>query len=614
VAARCCTRVSESTVIGPEQLAQALDRIHPRDRELLSLSLQRRVPDEALARLYDCASTDVARRRARAIARLADEMELQRGEDLGAVLKALLEPETWTATAASVGEEFAVEAGGTRLTPVPPPDDAEIVATGPTLAPVPAAPAGTPPGEADAPAKESAPPGEGSAAEAAAGPTEAAPAPDAAPAPPDAAPAPPDAAPAAADAAPAPPDAGPAPPESAHAPPDAGPAPPDAAPPRDAAPDQAAPPGEAAPPLEAAPAGGPPAGAPPEVAPSAAAPPEVAPPPGSPPAAAPPPAAPPAGRPPLAAPPPPATDSGNGRPQVAEPAGAPAIPASTEPILDMLSGRERDVPDPPRRAVPLALLGLSVASLVGAAGVVGATQFGETNRVIQVPSSGDDGDDNTRHFLPEEGGPLAVPFPSDPRTVSCYSTAYLPQSTTLYREPGGRKRMRITAKTEWGSPRVLGVLKQQGGWLGVQAAELRNGEIAWVRRGRAQVDCVRWSLHADLSKRTLFVRRDGRTVRKMKVAIGRPENPTPKGRFTVTDKLRVTDRDSVYGCCVLALSGHQTDLPAYWPGGDRLAVHATSDVSSIGRPVSLGCLRTPAARARWLIETVPLGSPMFIRA
>ncbi|MGH2821738.1 MAG: hypothetical protein ACRDLY_01725, partial [Thermoleophilaceae bacterium] len=50
----------EFIVIRPEQLAQALDRIHPRDRELLSLSLRRRVPDEALARLYECESTDVA--------------------------------------------------------------------------------------------------------------------------------------------------------------------------------------------------------------------------------------------------------------------------------------------------------------------------------------------------------------------------------------------------------------------------------------------------------------------------------------------------------------------------------------------------------------------------
>jgi L,D-transpeptidase catalytic domain len=460
-------------VISPEQLAQALERIHPRDRELLALSLRRRVPDEALAQLYECESTEVARRRARAIERLADEMDLQRGEDLGAVLKALLEPETWSAVSTPVGEEFAVKAGGTRLTPVPPPEDAEVRANGPTLAPVPAAePAAPAPG---APALQQA----DSAAPASAEPASGGPAAHGAAAEPDAPPS-----------------------------------------------------GEAAPPQH---------------------------------------------------------------------------------VLEMLAAREREVPDPPRRAVPLALFGLGIASLVGAAGIVGATQFGETNQVIAPTVDGGGGDD-TRHFIPAPGGPLAAPFPTEPRAISCYSTAYVPKPTVLYREPGGRKRLRITAKTEWGSPRVLGVVEQRGGWLGVQAAELRNREIAWVRRREARVDCVNWSLHADLSKRMLFVRRDGRTVRKMRVAIGRRSNPTPKGRFTVTDKLRVTDPDSAYGCCVLALSGHQTDLPDYWPGGDRLAVHATSEESTIGDPVSLGCLRTVSTRARWLIETVPLGAPMFIRA
>ena len=48
------------------------------------------------------------------------------------------------------------------------------------------------------------------------------------------------------------------------------------------------------------------------------------------------------------------------------------------------------------------------------------------------------------------------------------------------------------------------------------------------------------------------------------------------GRFAVTDKLRTEDRaDSPYGCCALALTGHQTKLVPGWPGGDRLAIHGT---------------------------------------
>ena len=82
----------------------------------------------------------------------------------------------------------------------------------------------------------------------------------------------------------------------------------------------------------------------------------------------------------------------------------------------------------------------------------------------------------------------------------------------------------------------------------------------------------------------------------------------------MTDKLRVNDPASPYGCCVLALTGHQTKLPADWPGGDRLAIHAAKDPSSIGRAVSLGCMRVRSAEARWLLRVVPLGTPIFIRS
>jgi lipoprotein-anchoring transpeptidase ErfK/SrfK len=69
-----------------------------------------------------------------------------------------------------------------------------------------------------------------------------------------------------------------------------------------------------------------------------------------------------------------------------------------------------------------------------------------------------------------------------------------------------------------------------------------------------------------------------------------------------------------YGCCAVALSGHQTSLPAGWGGGDRLAVHGTSEPWTVGQPASLGCLRAADADIRWLLRRVPLGAPVFIRA
>ena len=103
-------------------------------------------------------------------------------------------------------------------------------------------------------------------------------------------------------------------------------------------------------------------------------------------------------------------------------------------------------------------------------------------------------------------------------------------------------------------------------------------------------------------------------MRRFVIAVGRPGNSTPRGRFSVTDKLRVTDPGSPYGCCVLALSGHQNHLPPSWPGGDRLAVHATKELTSLGKAASLGCMRVTSAQARWLIKTIPLGTPLFVKA
>lgn len=297
-------------------------------------------------------------------------------------------------------------------------------------------------------------------------------------------------------------------------------------------------------------------------------------------------------------------------------------------VLEALVG---PTTEPEGRRAPhlaVALAGIGIAALIGAAALASGflSGDGDAEGTQRATGGGPSG------FVPDGDAPQEPPFPAEreqsaaesdqsrrpaerqrAREATCYSTAYVRRAVTLYRSPGGPPRIRLSARTTWKSPRVLGVVRRRSDWIAVQAPELRNGEVGWLPAEQAQLDCVRWSLHADLSKRRLPVRKDGRTVRRYAVAVGAPEHPTPRGRFSVTDKLRVTD-GSPYGCCVLALTGHQLRLPAGWPGGDRLAFHATNDLSSIGQPVSLGCMRTDSRRARWLIETIPLGAPIFIRS
>jgi hypothetical protein len=434
-------------VIDHRQLAEALQRLDARDREVLHLSLRRRVPDASLGEVLGSDAQDVARHRAAAIDRLADDLGVQRGEDLGHMLKALLEQETWDAVDAV---------------------DAEAMAA--------ASPAATPPA---------------------------------------------------------------APPE--------------------------------------------PEGVEPEVieAPEAEPEPEAEP--------------------------------------VAKPAEAPAVVAdppgngtgATKPVLEMLGRPTEKETGGPSRAAGWILAGtLGAAALIAAAGFAGAMLFGDDDG----SSSQATGDSATRHFSARLGGPLAAPFPSYSEAPPGYATATVKRSVILYKRPGGRRLARLARRTQWKSPRVLSVVRQRGRWLGVLAPELKNGVVGWLPARQAELSTVPWSVKVDLSKRALFVRKDGKTVRRMTVAVGGRGHPTPTGRFAVTDRLNVVDEGSPYGCCVLALTGHQVKLPPDWPGGDRLAVHATKDTSSIGRAVSLGCMRATSSQARWLIETVPLGTPVFIRS
>jgi len=433
-------------MIDREQLAAGLGRLDPRQREVLDYSLRRRVPEADLDQLFSSSPGEVARLRAAAVEALSNEVGVESGDDLGNMLKHLLEPATWALVPQAEPAEPAARA------PIEPsPEPAARVPAEPSPEPaarVPAEPAPDPPAE---------------------------PSPD--------------------------------------------------------------------PPAE-----------------------------------------------PLS----PAGDRDPGR----------------EPVLDMLVGRgAQGERRRSRSRRVLAGLGAAIVVLVPV-GVVAALAIdgGAADAGSGPPAS------DTRNFAPEQEEAAGEPFPSDPQSAFRYPVARTAGKTALFDEPGGKVKARIAGKTEWSSPRVLGIVEQRDEWLAVLVPELRNGEVGWVRRADLEsLDTVSWSVHADLSKRVLVVRHGARAVRRFRIGVGREGHSTPTGRFAVTDKLRVTDEGSPYGCCVVALTGHQTRLPEGWPGGDRLAIHATSDTSGLGEAVSLGCMRSDPKDARWLMDAVPLGTPVFVR-
>lgn len=184
-------------------------------------------------------------------------------------------------------------------------------------------------------------------------------------------------------------------------------------------------------------------------------------------------------------------------------------------------------------------------------------------------------------------------------------------SVVLRARPGGKRLVRVGPRSALGGPLVLGVIGVRGRWVEVTAEALPNGRYGWVEFGRdVRIQSVQWTLRASLSRRQLEVLRDGRLVRTIAVGIGAPDSPTPTGRFAVAEKV-TGPFGPAFGCCILALTARQPHPPPGW--NTRLtyyvAIHAGSGE---GAAVSAGCLHAAEADVRYLMRTVPLGTPVLI--
>ena len=152
-----------------------------------------------------------------------------------------------------------------------------------------------------------------------------------------------------------------------------------------------------------------------------------------------------------------------------------------------------------------------------------------------------------------------------------------------------------------------------------------RGHVGWAlvpgdpRSHLARVDLrrleLRWTsveVEVDVSSLTISVKDGARTLGTFPVAAGMPTSPTPRGRFSVTDRVNFQS-GGPYGDFALGLSAHQTaGLPDGWTGGDQVAIHGTDNPSSIGAYASLGCVRVGTAALRLLQKTVPLGAPVVV--
>ena len=188
-----------------------------------------------------------------------------------------------------------------------------------------------------------------------------------------------------------------------------------------------------------------------------------------------------------------------------------------------------------------------------------------------------------------------------------------PASTPLviHARPGGPVVAMLGRTTDFGTPRVLGVVTSNGSWLGVSTDAVPNGRLGWVRQSRSALGVVDRAIRVSLSARRLDLFDWGRRVRSFRIGIGSPSSPTPLGRFAVAEKFPGAWLGTVYGCCVLGLSAHQPHPPAGWrPANYIVAIHGGG---GLGSATSAGCIHLAEPALRYLMRRVPVGTPVFIR-
>jgi hypothetical protein len=148
-------------------------------------------------------------------------------------------------------------------------------------------------------------------------------------------------------------------------------------------------------------------------------------------------------------------------------------------------------------------------------------------------------------------------------------------------------------------------------WYRVRLPILPNNKTGFVQRGSLSgLFIVHTHLYVNRGSLTATLKRDGRTVFKTRVGIGKSYWPTPPGEYYIRDKL-TSFNNPFYGPIAFGTSARSPTLTD-WPGGGYVGVHGTNEPQLIPGRISHGCIRMRNAAILALERLMPVGTPLTI--
>lgn len=116
--------------------------------------------------------------------------------------------------------------------------------------------------------------------------------------------------------------------------------------------------------------------------------------------------------------------------------------------------------------------------------------------------------------------------------------------------------------------------------------------------GFPPVHTIPYTIDVSTNNRRLTLLRDGVVQKQYPIAVGRILHGTPIGNFIIINK--APNPGGPFGTMWMSLSK------------EHYGIHGTNDPSSIGKAVSLGCIRMQNRDVEELAGIIPIGTPVLI--
>jgi hypothetical protein len=174
----------------------------------------------------------------------------------------------------------------------------------------------------------------------------------------------------------------------------------------------------------------------------------------------------------------------------------------------------------------------------------------------------------------------------------------------------------LSTKTSDGTQNLVLVLEELDlsptqTWYHVRLPILPNNSTGWVLAAHlGPLYAVNTHLYVDRATMTATLKRNGVTIFKTIVGVGKPYWPTPRGQFYIRDKL-TNFHDPFYGPVAFGTSARSAVLTD-WPGGGFVGVHGTNQPQILPGRVSHGCIRMRNPAILKLARLMPVGTPLTV--